>query len=223
MLLRNLRDLGYLEYDHRSRSFTPSIRVALLGSWIGNRFSEAAALGERLSALQRKTSETALVAIQNVAAAQYVLVQPAQHPDRLEVDSGQFRSLTCSATGRVLLSLKCDEEIVGWVKRCNAEAVEQRFKVRLQEFMALMSRVRDQGYAETAGDITPGAGAFAVAIPSPMGRMPVAVAVGGPLSRIAGRKAEIVRALREIKESFARDSLLRHEETPAFGHLPSFA
>ncbi|HEX7943640.1 MAG TPA: helix-turn-helix domain-containing protein, partial [Phenylobacterium sp.] len=38
MLLRNLREMGYLEYEPTSRTFTPSIRVALLGSWIDQRF-----------------------------------------------------------------------------------------------------------------------------------------------------------------------------------------
>ena len=38
MLLQNLDALGYLEYDRQARTYSPSIRVALLGSWINIRF-----------------------------------------------------------------------------------------------------------------------------------------------------------------------------------------
>ena len=60
MLLRNLTELGYLEYDRSARTFSPSIRVALLGSWIDRRFSEAGSIGMRLDALQRELGERRL-------------------------------------------------------------------------------------------------------------------------------------------------------------------
>lgn len=72
MLLRNLHELGYLEYDAHSRTFTPSIRVALLGSWIDRRFGDAGAISVQLGALQRKIGFTAFIGIQNGAAAQAV-------------------------------------------------------------------------------------------------------------------------------------------------------
>jgi IclR family transcriptional regulator, KDG regulon repressor len=206
MLLRNLAELGYLEYDRGSRTFTPSIRVALLGAWIDRRFAQVGAIGRRLNSLQRQTRETAFVGLQNGAAAQYVIAQSPRNPERLEVASGQYRSLTCSAMGRALLSLKRDSEVVTWVRRCNAEAMEDRFKVSESSFMRLIRTVRARGYAETAGDVTPGLGAFAVTITSPMGSMPLAVGVGGPLPRIADRRAAIISALKEFQAAFAPDS-----------------
>jgi IclR family transcriptional regulator, KDG regulon repressor len=202
MLLRNLHDLGYLEYDRASRMFTPSIRVALLGAWIDRRFGAAGAIGERLGVLQRRVGETAFIGIQNGAAAQYVLAQTPADPDRLEVWEGHHRSLTCSAMGRALLSLKPDKEVLAWARRCTAEATDDRFKVREAEFLTLIREVRDRGYAATAGDVTPGLGAFAVAFASPMGRMPLAVGVGGPLGRISHRRDEIIAALADFRAAF---------------------
>ena len=202
MLLRNLLELGYLEYDRGARTFEPSIRVALLGGWIERRFRANGAISTRLDALQRRIGETAFIGIQNGAAAQYVLTQRPETPDRLEVVSGELRSLTCSAIGRVLLSLKSDREVVALARRCNGEATEDRFKVREAEFMELIARVRTRGYAETAGDVTPGLGAFAMAFRPPIGRAALAVGVGGPLERLAGRRTEITRALREFRRAF---------------------
>lgn len=202
MLLRNLTELGYLEYDREARTFAPSIRVALLGSWIDRRFGEAGAIGTRLDALQRRVGETAFLGIQNGAAAQYILSQQSHQPETLSVESGQFRSLTCSAMGRALLSIKPDAEVIAWVRRSNAEATEARFKVHEGEFMQLIARARADGYASTAGDVTPGLGAIAMAIPSPMGQAPIALGVGGPVGRLRRKREAIVAAMREFAASF---------------------
>ena len=202
MLLRNLTDLGYLQYDRAVRTFSPSIRVALLGSWIDRRFGEAGAIGSHLDTLQRKVGETAFFGIQNGASAQYVMRQHPQDPDRLAIESGQFRSLTCSAMGRALLSLSADAEIRGWVRRCNAEATEERFKVREPAFLRLISQVRAEGYAATEGDVTPGLGAVATTIVSPMGSIAMAVGVGGPITRMRRKHGQIVEALFAFKAAF---------------------
>jgi IclR family transcriptional regulator, KDG regulon repressor len=204
MLLRNLRNLGYLEYDIRARTFTPSIRVALLGSWIDRRFSFVGSMSERVDRLFETLGMSCFIGIQNGAAAQYVLGRSTDEPDGLNVSSGQFRSLTCSAMGRALLSLLPDGEVLSWARRCNAEADDARYKVRESDFLALIQQVRGQGYGQTAGDVTPGLGAIAVAFASPMGRMPLAVGVGGSIGKMAAKRMEIVDALNVFVEGFER-------------------
>lgn len=214
MLLRNLADLGYLEYNRKARTFAPSIRVALLGCWIDRRFGEAGSIGSRLDALQRRVGETAYLGIQNGAAAQYVVTQRPEHPDRLDVMSGQYRSLTCSAMGRVLLSLKPDAEVLAWARRCNVEASEERFKVREADFLGLIRKVRDQGYASTEGDVTPGLGAIAVPFTSPMGGAPLALGVGGPIAAIWAGRERMLEALSDFVRAFEDPTRLNSGEAP---------
>jgi DNA-binding IclR family transcriptional regulator len=196
MLLRNLREMGYLEYEPTSRTFTPSIRVALLGSWIDQRFGAAGALGKRLAALHSRVGHTAYIAIQNGPSAQYVMSKESRAPDRLDVSSGGYRSLTFSAPGRALLSLAPTADILSWVRRCNAEAESERWRVRERDFLELMQTVRAQGFATTAGDVTPGLGAIATTFKSPMSRTPLAVGVGGPTAQIVAGREVIIEALR---------------------------
>jgi len=198
MLLRNLREMGYLEYEPTTRTFTPSIRVALLGSWIDQRFGAAGALGKRLAALHDEVGHTAYIAIQNGPSAQYVLSKRSRAADRLDVSSGAYRSLTFSAPGRALLSLLPTAEVVSWVRRCNAEAVSDRWRVREGDFLKLMRAVRAQGFATTAGDVTEGLGAIAVTFSSPMSRTPLAVGVGGPTAKIEADRDLIIKALRDF-------------------------
>jgi IclR family KDG regulon transcriptional repressor len=204
MLLSNLMDLGYLEYDRFSRTYAPSIRVVLLGSWIGRRFSDAGALSSKLDELHRLLGGTVYVGIQNGAAAQYVLVQESGEPDRLNVDSGQMRSLTLSAMGRSLLSVKPDAEILRWVRRCNAEAKSDRFRVQESEFMTVIAQVRENGFAETLGTSAPGLGAIAVHVPSPLGHTSLAIGWGGAVALVQARREEGIRALQAFQASVAK-------------------
>jgi IclR family KDG regulon transcriptional repressor len=200
MLLRNLASLGYLEYDRDNRTYAPSIRVVLLGSWISRRFSEAGALSARLEELHRQLGETVFVGIQNGANAQYV--QRCGEPARFNIDSGQMRSLTLSAMGRVLLSLKKDADVVRWVRRCNAEALDVRLKVRESDFLDMIAQVRSEGFAETRGDLTLGLGAIAVHIPAPIGQTPLAVGCGGAVESITAKRDAIIEALRDFQRNF---------------------
>ena len=202
MLLRNLNDLGYLHYDPATRSFSPSIRVALLGSWINRQFAQAGAMGEVLGRLQQATGETAFLGIQNGAAGQYVMRQHPEHPDRLLVESGLYRPLTSSALGRALLMPKPDQEVLRLVRRSNAEAADSHDKVNVNDFLAELRRFRRQGHAETDGDSKPGFAAIALPFRSPMGDEPMAVGVGGLSHRIRRKRRIILPALHAFAAAY---------------------
>ncbi len=203
MLLRNLVHLGYIGHDRATRLFSPTIRVMLLGSWIARRFSAAGSIAQRLEALQQDCGgETVYAAIQNGCAIQYVLTVEATMPNRLQIASGALRSITCSAPGRILLSEKPDDEVVGWVRRSNAEAAEDRLRISETGFATLIRQVRDQGFATTEGDSKPGLAAVAVAVPSPMGDMTLAIGCGGPIERILARRPQIIAALQRFQAAF---------------------
>lgn len=198
MLVRNLTNMGYLERDRMARTYVPTVRIMLLGSWINRRFTEENHLERRLDDLMRKVGESVMLGIQNGIYCQYILGQMPANPD-LFVQSGRFRPITCTATGRILLSLKTDNEVEAIVRRCNAEVDDDRLRVRPSEFMDMISQVRSQGYARTAGDMTPGRSVIAISVPCPLGRMPMAVGVGGLIDNIVAKEGEILAALREFQ------------------------
>ena len=199
MLVRNLTSLGYLEHDRVDRTYVPTIRIMLLGTWISRRFSEEHNLDRRLDELLARTGESILVAIQNGIYSQYVLAKLPSHPGRLEVQSGLLRPITMTAVGRALLSLRPDQEVEAIIRRCNAEVTEERHRVRPAEFMDVIRQVRANGYARTNGDMTPGRSVIAVTVPGPVGRMPMAVGIGGLVAHVKEKEAEILAALRQFQ------------------------
>ena len=200
MLLANLRDLGYITYDAHKRTYAPTIRIALLGSWINREFDRAGSLTAILSDLHREVGETVFLGIQNGPYAQYVATLLLNKPHGMRVEDGQHKLLTASAVGRMLLSLKSDGEIQRWVHRCNAEAGEEQLLIGASEFKAIIDQIRRQGFTQTRGDITPEFGAIAVAVPAPRGFMPMALGVGIPVQRIEAKRDAAVEALRHASE-----------------------
>ena len=120
MLLRNLVDLGYIIHDPRSRTYFPSMRLPLLGSWMRRRFPQTGRLPRLLQELSVEAGESVLLAMRNGINSQYLLAQQASSPLSMLVTSGFMVPLVCSATGWVLLMDESDAE--SW-KDCPADPV----------------------------------------------------------------------------------------------------
>jgi DNA-binding IclR family transcriptional regulator len=192
MLLANLARIGYLEYDRVDRSYAPTIRVALLGCWIGARAGGGApSLASQFDELHRNIGEDCLVGIQNGPFAQIVYARGRN--DVLSIDSGRKYSLISTAMGRALLALKPDAEVVLLVRRCNAET-ESRLRVSESPFLALIQEVRHNGYATSTG-LIPGLQSIAVAVQSRTGSVPFGITFIGPIDRMEAQRDLIVQRL----------------------------
>jgi IclR family KDG regulon transcriptional repressor len=204
VLLANLARIGYLEYDRIDRSYAPTIRVALLGCWIGARAGGGGpSLASQFDELHRDVGEDCLVGIQNGAFVQIVYARGGRN-DILSIDSGRMYSLTSTAMGRALLALKSDSEIVLLMRRCNAE-LESRFRVGESSFLALVQEVRRNRYATLTGNFIPGLMSIAVVVQSRMGSVPFGITFIGPIDRMKAKQALIVQRLLAFQTA-AQDS-----------------
>jgi IclR family transcriptional regulator, KDG regulon repressor len=201
MLLKNLARLGYLHHDPQRRTFSPTIRLALLGSWLNRHFTPVGGFDERLAELQAELGEPVYVGMQNGASVQYVLVQDRDSTAGLAVRSGQMQPLTSCASGQVLLSSKSDSEIRGWVRRANVEASSEHHWVQEGEFLHVIQKVRRNGFAETAGLNPALTGEVAIAIASPFENSVLSVAVGLRGGRPECRTSTVISALQRFKDA----------------------
>jgi DNA-binding IclR family transcriptional regulator len=224
MLLRNLTNIGYLDYDPVTRKYKPTIRILLLSSWITRRFGETGKIASALDRIHEETGEVVMLGIQHNAAVQPIVTRGVdrtglqfstpgnQGGQRFMIRSGLFASLTCSAMGRALLSLKPDAEARSWVRRANAEARDPAFRVSESVLLDLLGTVRVRGYAETSESQLPEHGAFAVCVPSPMDETPMAVSISLPVTRMASKRSMIVERLFALREQFVQHRLDEYEE-----------
>lgn len=213
MLVRNLVELGYLEQDPQHRVYFPTLRIALLSEWMHRRTDANGPLAAMLDDVRRETHETVILAIRNDIYAQYILVQDSTDPLRLHVHSGMMRPLTRSAAGRIFLSSLPDEEVQRITRRTNIELKDQGLTIAESFVLDKVREARKNGYAETDGDLTPGAGTISIALPDPIGHKPLAVCVGGPAGRIQEKRQKILEHLYALREKFSMDELRPEIET----------
>ena len=207
MLLRNLEELGYLDYDRRMRRFSPTIRIALLGGWISRRSTEVSALASRLETLTEILPGGRVFAmIQHNAAIQSVLLGEESTAGRLSV-SARPGSLTCSSAGRAILSLMDDTEIIRWVRRSNAEAVDPRLRVNERDLLEIVRQARRQGYAATEETAAPGRCGVAVALRPLVGEMPIAVGFGGTKTQIIPNRERLIGEALKFRAAFEQSPL----------------
>ncbi|MBB4642209.1 IclR family transcriptional regulator [Rhizorhapis suberifaciens] len=218
MLVQNLVALGYLDQDRYARTYTPTIRIALIGSWIHQTYVQDRQLEWRLSNLFNAVQETTFIGIQNGVHVQYILFIKAETPQRFDVQARMARPLATSAVGKALLSLKPDDVVRSLVHRANDEAVEPRHKMGPQQIIAEMEKVRRNGYAETCGDVLDDIAVIAMPIRPLLGQSPIAVAVGGQTDRMKSKKPLILEELKKFATALSADEDMRQSaDLTAYG------
>lgn len=200
VLLKCLTELGYLDYDPASRSFLPSPRVALLGTWLDKGPARDGRLIRTLEELSRRTGDTVILAARNGIYSQYIHVLQARTAMRFHVPPGARRLAVWSGTGFALLSRMEDETVRALCRRTNAEAPPDQPKVNCRGALENVGRVRRDGYFFSRGLVTAGAGSIAMPLPSGIDQRdrPLAVAISGPLDDFVRRENAIVQLMRGV-------------------------
>lgn len=195
-LLKSLVTLGYLHHDRNARTYLPTTRLAQLGAWV-----MTTVLGDEraiplVNHLRRATGETVVLGVRNDLAAQYVLVRLSENPLALHTRTGVLRPLVHSGVGWALLSAMPDDVVLKLARQHNLATDRKDAKVRPEQVLANVERVRRDGYAFSRDIVTKGAGMIAVLLPEAGTGPRRAVAVGGPNERLVEKEQLIVQAIR---------------------------
>lgn len=198
-LMKSLVALGYLDYDRERRTYFPTMRIAVLGSWVPDVLFGDGALLPALEALHQSLGETVVLAVQSDLHAQYVHVIHSAEPLQFRAPPGTRRPLARSGMGLALLSAKSDTEIERLRRRINASGEDGLPQTR-EELMARVGEVRARGFAFSRNSISPGLGIIGAALPKgPFGRI-FAVGVAGRVERLDDKKDAIVADLQAMIE-----------------------
>lgn len=183
-LLRSIHAMGYLNYDHQTKAYFPSIRFAMLGQWVHTRLFEGGPYVQMMEHLAARTRETVLLGIQNGLQSQHIHIVHTPQSLSYHPPVGTLRPLLRSASGRVLLSQQPDAQIRKVVERINTLKVDEGRVFDPNVVLEDMKHVRKVGYAFSANAFVDGAAIVSVALPHAEGEVPMALSVGGPTSRI---------------------------------------
>ena len=206
VLVKSLVTLGYLSHDDVQRTYYPTMRIALLGTWMRRRHSEVVRLPRMVSKLASATGESALVSMRNGIYTQHLFVQAGPNPLRLSVDSSMLFPLACTSAGWVLLSGETDNEIGKLIRRTQAEVENEHWRKTAGEALDRIRETRERGYAMTKGQTVEGVSSISVPLQARDNSI-FAVGVGGPTARILAHQDEILETLRSTIDAAETDDV----------------
>lgn len=213
-LMSCLVEMGYLRRDLRARTYRPSARVAMLGSWVHPRLFREGKLFPMMDELARQIA--APVVIGGIVGLRVQTFQTVGRPPAeigaLEADAD---SLLHSAMGKLLLSTLDRNYVRKLVHRLNAEA-EPDHRVRIDDLLAELDQIRGQGFACSAALAAGGAGLCAVLLPQNAADEPLAL--GAAVTTWDAPSVEaLVRAIRTAVAGHL-GPMLAHSRSPLRPH-----
>lgn len=193
VLLKSLLSQGYLEYRPDRREYQPTIRFAVLGTWIFERmFADQGHVPRAMDELQASTGETIVLAMQHGPYVDYIRILQSVSPVRFYIKPGSRRPIWRPAAGKVLLAQQGDAAVGALLRRINAAATAEE-RAPTKAVLLELEQIRRDGHAISEAAVVPDTAMIAMAIPG--GQRPLALAVSGPLERMRRNRASMLLLL----------------------------
>lgn len=143
-LLKSMVKLGYLTYDHSERTYLPTIRLALIGTWLEQSFYVDGHLFELMEDVSKNTEESTFLSWQSDLDVQSVRFRLANNS--LGPLTGARAPLFSIVTGLTALTIKRDVDIIKLAERVNQLRRKQDPQVDVPAIMEQIRRFRVLGY-----------------------------------------------------------------------------
>jgi DNA-binding IclR family transcriptional regulator len=208
-LLKSLTQMGYLEFNPSSRTYMPTTRVALLGSWIWEDASDGTVI-RLMKSIVTATGQTVVLAARNGIYAQYIHVIETENGFPMHVPTGTCRLLVWSAAGFALLSNESEQTIRLLVQRTNSEVRNLQHKIKLRQVLANIGILRSQGYFLSDGLVTPRGAHISMRLPveATHGRSLV-IGISGRSDVIRCNEARIVETMRSLIDRYCNPEMAK--------------
>lgn len=194
-LLRCLAKLGYLHYNRARRTYSPTARVALLGSWVEPALFRGGSLLNALDRVAEAVGETVVLSTATNYVVQHLHVIEGAHENAVFAHTGDTESLLHSPQGRLLLGTYKEDLIRSALHRLNAEETNPERRVKVKETAEELRKLSRRGWLVQPEVREDGAGVIAMLMPLRKGRDRLVLSVLAPREVIETRAKDIVRIM----------------------------
>lgn len=199
-LLRCLTRLGYLHYNRYRRTYSPTARVALLGSWVEPTLFRGGTVLTALDRVAECVGETVVLSTAANYLVHHLHVVDGVEESAVIEHAGHTESLLHSPQGRLILSSYKDEHVRSALHRLNAEEDDPERRVRINETIDELMALRSKGWLIRPEARADGAGAVCVILPPRRGMERLVLSVLAPRETIETRGEEILSIMLEQRE-----------------------
>ena len=208
-ILKDLTEIGYLNFNPETKKYFGSFRLAALGAEIMSQFHLREHIRPFLLSLQRETEHTINLGVLDGRVGVFVdKLESRDFGIKLFSEIGKTFPLHCTGLGKSLLAYST-EEIVEQLLAQKLEAVTDRTITDPDDFRRELASIRHQGYAVDDQEITRGIMCAAAPVFGFDGKVMCAVSITFPayLNDDRGIEPEI-EAIRKCANQIS-DSLSR--------------
>jgi DNA-binding IclR family transcriptional regulator len=203
-MLATLSHHQFVEQDEYSRAYRPGPALVDIGLSVVAKIDIRAISHTALVDLRDLTGETAHLGIMRGAAS--ILFLDGVESDRIVRTGsriGRIMPAHSTATGKVLLAERADEEIAAMYPSGVLEATTSRTLTTVEELLEQLAEVRRLGYAVNHAESEDDVAAVAAAVRDKRGRVRCALVTTAPVSRaddawVKSAAAATMRVAREL-------------------------
>lgn len=164
-LLKTLVTAGYLEYDRSTRTYLPTMRIAVLAAWVPGMLFGRNDILPIMHRLQEASGLSVFLGTRSDLLAQYVHVIDPPGGNGHFVAPGTLRQLDQCCIGRLCLSTLSELELDRTIRRINVQRHETGMKVQMETLDVQLEEIRRQGYAFTRDLLVVGRGVLGMLLP----------------------------------------------------------
>jgi DNA-binding IclR family transcriptional regulator len=194
-LLRALEARGYLYSVGGNKRVYPTRKLFDLAEAIAGYDPVIPRVEATLAALRDRTHETVILGTRQGEQVIYLAVAEGRQTIRYISRAGELKPMHASAIGKALLMAMPEAERERLVYRLPLAAATARTVTDSERLLADIAAAAARGYAQTEGENV--ADVMAVACPLRVEAISYAIAVAGPVGRMAPRAGEVAGWVRD--------------------------
>lgn len=195
-LLSSLATLGYLRFDANERTYSPTLRVMLLGSWLQDELFGQGSLVAVMERLRQRTGHTVMIGLRQGIHVRFILSLAGRNAEGIRYPVGVLRPVCRSAVGKILLSALSDSQVLEIARHANAEE-DPINRVSTRELLEEVAAIRVQGWAATVDYPLPNRATLAMALPEVKGQPPMALIIGARKDIMQAKQSTFLAELQE--------------------------
>lgn len=195
VLLSSLATLGYLRFDAGERTYSPTLRVMLLGSRLQDELFAGGSLVSVMERLRQRTGQTVMIGLRQGIHVRFIFSLRGKDPAALRYPVGVLRPVCRSAVGKMLLSALPDAQLLRVARHANAQEPVSENRVSTRELLDEIAAVRKNGWAMTVDYPLPNRATLAVSLPEMPEQPPMALCIGSRKATMLARHGQFLGEL----------------------------
>lgn len=195
-LVATLVDAGYVEQNPANRRYRPGPKISELARVMRPDGDFVALAHPRLQWLMDQTGETTNVGVLRDGMVVYVDRVVTSGPLAVAVSIGSRVPAYCTSLGRAMLAFADAATVDGYLKALpRLSRADPQVPPSREQLTTILTKVRELGYAEDAGDYSPDIACLGAPILDSRGQAMAAVSLSGLRSRVTERKSDLLAPL----------------------------